>query len=113
MVLSSFSGVLTFVVDCSSRWSPITESSHAGSFQSEASERFLEIRPLFRHDRSLNRADLHADATVDADIKVDPVVISSLFVFPGTLVDACDRACINAVGDAFADVRDDGVWHLL
>jgi hypothetical protein len=54
---------------------------------------------------------LQANAAVDAGAEIDPVPVGSLVVFAGAGVDAGDGAGIYAVGNAFADVSHDGMWH--
>ena len=71
----------------------------------------LKIWTLFRNDGSFHRADLEANAAVNAGVEIDPVEVGSLFVFPLALVNASHRAGIHAVGDALAHVSDDGMSH--
>jgi hypothetical protein len=73
--------------------------------------RFLQIRALFGQDGTLNRTDLHANTAVDTGSKVDPVPVGAFAIFTGAFVNASNRAGINAVGNAFTDIRYDRVGH--
>jgi hypothetical protein len=73
----------------------------------------LKIRLFLRQNSSLYRADLKTDAAVNAGGKVDPVPVGTLGVFAGAFVDAGNGASLNAVGNPFTDVRNNGVGHSL
>ena len=92
-----------------------TQSTRSPSRNNELKERrsahLLQVRPFLGKDGSLHRADLKTDSAVDAGIKVDPVVVGSLAVLATSLIDAGDRAGIDAVGDAFAHIAHDRVGH--
>ena len=72
---------------------------------------FLKIWPLFGQDRAFNGAHLYADPAIDTGVEIDHVKIGALAVFTAALVDTGHWACINAIGDAFAHLRNDGVGH--
>jgi hypothetical protein len=71
----------------------------------------LKIGTLVGQDRSNDGADLEANTTVNASRKIDPIPSGSLRIFAGTFFDTSDGTGIDAVGDAFADIGDDGVGH--
>ena len=72
---------------------------------------FLEIGAFFGENGSLDRTNLQTDPTVDAGIKVDPIKICPLFVFPLSLVDAGHRTGINTISNPFAHIGHDRVGH--
>ena len=72
---------------------------------------FLEVGAFFGENGSLDRTNLQTDPTVDAGIKVDPIKICPLFVFPLSLVDAGHRTGINTIRDPFANIGHDRVGH--
>ena len=72
---------------------------------------FLKIWPLFGQNRPFNGTDLQADPAIDAGVEIDHVEISAFGVFAVALVDTGHWAGINAIGDAFAHLRNDGVRH--
>lgn len=72
---------------------------------------FLQVWTFFGHDRAFNRANLQADAAVNASSKVNPVPIGTFHIFARTRVDASNRAGINAVSNAFTGIRNDRVRH--
>ena len=75
------------------------------------STRLLKLRPFFSKDCTFDRADLEADAAIDAGVEIDPIKVGSLFVLALALVDAGHWTGINAIGNAFAHISDDGVSH--
>ena len=76
-----------------------------------ASASFLKVMTFLGEDGTFNGTHLKTDAAVDAGVKVDPEKIGALLVLAFAGIDACHRAGIDAVGDSFADVRDDSVSH--
>ena len=71
----------------------------------------LEVRSFFSKDRSLHRADLEADAAIDAGVEINPEELSALFVATLSGLNTSHRASIEAIGDAFADIGHDRVGH--
>ena len=71
----------------------------------------LKIRPLFSENRSLDRAHLQTDPTIDAGVEIDPVELSSFLVATLAGLDAGDGTGIEAIGDAFADIGHDRMGH--
>ena len=71
----------------------------------------LQLGPLLRQDRTLHRANLEADAAIDAGVEIDPVERRALAVGPLAGVDAGHRTGVDAIGHAFAHVGDDRVGH--
>ena len=71
----------------------------------------LEVRPFFSKDRSLHRADLEADAAIDAGVEINPEELSALLVASLSGLNTSHRASIEAIGDAFADIGHDRVGH--
>ena len=69
----------------------------------------LQVGAFFRNDGPFHRADLQADPTIDAGLEIDPIKAGALGVGALAWMDAGHRAGIDAVGDPFADVGDDGV----
>lgn len=73
--------------------------------------RFLQFGLFFWQDCTLYRADLNADTAVDAGVKIDPVPVSTFLVFTGAFVNTGNRTSVYAVGNALADVGNNGVGH--
>jgi hypothetical protein len=71
----------------------------------------LKIGLFLRQNGPLNRANLEANATVDAGGKVNPVPVGALGIFARTFMDTGNGAGIDAVGNPFADVGNNGVGH--
>jgi hypothetical protein len=71
----------------------------------------LQVGAFFGNDRAFDGANLQADATVDAGGKVDPIPVGSFGVFTGTGMDAGNGASVYAVGNAFANVGHNRMWH--
>ena len=71
----------------------------------------MQIWTLFGHDRSLHRADLKADAAVNAGLEVNPIEGGALAVCLLAWVNAGDWAGIDAISNALAHIGDDGVGH--
>jgi hypothetical protein len=71
----------------------------------------LEFRAFLGQDRSLDGTDLKADSAVDAGVEIDPVEIGTLLVFAVALIDASHGAGVDAIGNAFAHISNDGVSH--
>jgi hypothetical protein len=71
----------------------------------------LKFWLLFWQDRTFYRTDLEADTTVDAGRKIDPIPTCALSIFAWSHIDAGNRAGVYAVGNAFADIGDDGMRH--
>ena len=83
----------------------------AGSPYLFGSAGFLELRSFLGQDGALNRTDLKTDAAIDARVEIDPVEVRAFAVLALPLVDAGNRAGINAVSDSLAHVRNNGVRH--
>jgi len=66
---------------------------------------------LLSQNRTLHRADLQADAAVNADVGVNPIEGSPALVRAPSGVNASHRAGIDAVRDPFAALADNGVGH--
>lgn len=75
--------------------------------------RFLQIRSLFWNDRPFHRADLYTNATVYARGKVYPVPVSTFDIFAWAGMNASHRTGIDAIGNAFADIRNNCMRHTL
>ena len=73
--------------------------------------RILQIWTFFRHDRTFYRANLQANSTVNAGREVNPIPVSTFGVLAGTLVNTGNRASINAIGNAFTNIRYDRMRH--
>jgi hypothetical protein len=71
----------------------------------------LQIWPFFGDNSSFYWANLQADSTIDAGSKVNPVPVSSFGIFPRTFVNAGNWASIDAIGDSFAGVGNNCMWH--
>ncbi len=71
----------------------------------------MKVRPLFRHDGSLNWAHLKANATVDAHRKINPIPIGALSVFARAVMNARHRAGIHAISDTFTGVGHNRMGH--
>jgi hypothetical protein len=73
----------------------------------------LQIGSLFWDDRSFYGANLDTDATINTGGKVNPVPIGSLDVFTRAIMNASYWTSIYAVSDAFTDISNNCVWHIL
>lgn len=73
--------------------------------------RILQIGSFFRHDRPFYRADLQANAAINAGSKVNPVPVCPFFVFAWPFMDASNRAGINAIGNALAGIGQNRMRH--
>lgn len=71
----------------------------------------LQLGAFFGDDRAFHRTDLQTNATVNAGGKVNPIPIGALCIFTGSRMDAGNRTGIDAVGNAFAGIRNDRVRH--
>jgi hypothetical protein len=71
----------------------------------------LQIRALLRQNRPFHRANLETNAAVNTGGKINPVPISALGVFARTLINAGDGTSGDAIGNALADVGDNGMGH--
>ena len=73
--------------------------------------RILQVRHFLRQNGSFHRTDLQTNAAINAGGKINPVPIRSLGIFPRPLVNASHWAGIYAIGNAFADIRDNRMRH--
>jgi len=71
----------------------------------------LKISSFFGDNCPLNWTDLQTNSTINASGKVNPVPVSSFSIFTGTFVDTGNWAGINAVGNAFTNISNDGMGH--
>ena len=71
----------------------------------------MELRSFHWQDRAFNRADLEADAAVNAGLEINPVILSSFCVFTVSRRNACHWAGVDAIGRPFADICHDRVGH--
>jgi hypothetical protein len=71
----------------------------------------LQFGPFVWHDRPFHRANLQADAAVNAGGEVDPVPVGAFDVFAGAGVDAGNGASVYTVGYALAGLGDDRMGH--
>jgi len=72
---------------------------------------FLQIRAFFGHNRPCNRANLEANATINAGGKINPVPIGALHILARTGMDASDWASIDTIGNAFANFSNNCMRH--
>ena len=71
----------------------------------------LQLRALLWHDRPFYRTDLQTNAAINASREVDPIPVGTFSVLLRPRVDAGNWAGINAIGNAFAGIGHNGVWH--
>jgi hypothetical protein len=71
----------------------------------------LQVGSFFGHDRPFDRANLQANAAINASRKINPTPVGAFGIFARARMDAGDWAGIYAIGNAFACVGNNGVWH--
>lgn len=72
---------------------------------------FLQIGAFIRHDRAFHRTNLETNTAINANGKVNPIPISAFEVFGAARMDASNRTGIDAIGNTFASIRDNGMRH--
>jgi hypothetical protein len=70
---------------------------------------FLQLRSLFRNNCPFDWTDLQANPAVNTGCEVNPVPIRSLGIFTGAGVNAGNWAGIDAIGDTFAGIGNNGM----
>ncbi len=71
----------------------------------------LQITSFFGQNSPFDGTNLETNAAVNASCKVDPVPVCSFGVFAGAFMNTGNGASINAIGNAFTNVGDNGVRH--
>ena len=71
----------------------------------------LQVRHLLWQNSPFHRTDLQTNAAINAGGKINPIPIRSLGIFPRPFVNASHWAGIYAIGNTFADIRDNRMRH--
>jgi hypothetical protein len=72
---------------------------------------FLEVGSFLGKNRTLNWTHLKADPAINAGVKINPVKLCAFTVAPLAGLYTGDRAGINAICNALADISDDRMSH--
>jgi len=73
--------------------------------------RFLQLRTFLWHDRTLHRTDLQTNPAINAGGKINPVPSISRNIRTRSRMNAGNGTGIHAIGNAFAGVCNNGMWH--
>jgi hypothetical protein len=71
----------------------------------------LQIGAFFGQNRAFYGANLEANSAIDAGGEVDPVPVCAFGVFARAGMNASNGASIDAIGNAFAGIGNNGVGH--